>query len=78
MGWGVPAVKKGDERRQRIIAYIEAFIAVHGYSPTFREIMDGSGTTPVSRVHYHLHVLRGSGRVTFDDKSSRTLRVVSV
>jgi DNA-binding MarR family transcriptional regulator len=48
--------------RERIVAFVGAFHADHGYYPTIREIGKGVGLAP-SSVHGHLLDLVDEGRI---------------
>jgi SOS-response transcriptional repressor LexA len=68
--------ESGIEARKRILAYLRKYIAEHGYSPNVREIMDACDLCSTSLVSHHLIRLRDAGAITYDDKLSRTVRIV--
>ena len=43
------------KKQKLLLEYIEAFIAQHGYSPSYREIMNGVGYSSVATVAAHHH-----------------------
>ena len=60
-----------------ILTYIEQFIAEHGYSPSYREIMNGLNYTSVATVSLHVNSLIRRGHLAKRDRSARSLEVVS-
>lgn len=52
--------------RSRVAAYIEGYIRGHGFSPTYREIMQGVGLKSLSGVHYHVGMLEEEGVVSVE------------
>lgn len=59
-----------------VLTTIQLFIREHGYAPTVREIGAVVGLKSSSTVHKHLARLRYHGFITYDDRKSRTIRVV--
>jgi SOS-response transcriptional repressor LexA len=57
--------------------FIRHFIAEHGYSPSYREIMNGCNYTSVATVSLHVNNLIKRGHIVKRDKSARSLEVVS-
>ena len=64
------------ERADRVVDFIRAYIRMHGYAPTVREIMDGVGLASTAAVQYHLEKLRDSGVITWIPGRARTIRVL--
>lgn len=64
------------KKQRELLAYIEAFIAEHGYSPSYREIMQGVGYTSVATVSLHVNNLIARGHVRKRDRSARSLEVI--
>jgi len=58
--------------RDRILAFVQQFIAVHCYSPSFREIQDGCGIS-ASTVSKYLKDLRERGYITYEGGKTRTI-----
>lgn len=56
--------------------YIRGFIAEHGYSPSYREIMNGLNYTSVATVSLHVNSLIHRGHLRKRDRSARSLEVV--
>ncbi len=60
----------------RMLEFIEAYTGRQGYAPTFREIQDGCGFSSPSVVWYNLKLMRSAGHVTWDERVSRSVRLV--
>lgn len=56
--------------------YIRHFTSEHGYSPSYREIMNGCNYTSVATVALHVNNLINRGHLRKRDKSARSLEVV--
>ncbi|HTE22485.1 MAG TPA: hypothetical protein VK674_05600 [Candidatus Limnocylindria bacterium] len=65
------------KKQRELLAYIEAFIAEHGYSPSYREIMNGLKYTSVATVALHVNNLIKRGHLRKRDRSARSLEVVA-
>ena len=57
--------------RDRVLAFIEAWIAERVNAPTVREIIDGCGLTSTSVAMYHLSALVREGRLIHTPGISR-------
>lgn len=64
------------KKQRELLGYIETFIAEHGYSPSYREIMSGLNYTSVATVALHVNNLIKRGHLTRRDRSARSLEVV--
>lgn len=64
------------KRQKELLTFIEDFIAAHGYSPSYREIMAGTGHTSVATVSLHVNNLIKRGHLRKRDRSARSLEVV--
>jgi hypothetical protein len=64
------------KRQQELLAFIEAFIVQHGYSPSYREIMTGLNYTSVATVSLHVNNLIRRGHLQKRDRSARSLEIV--
>jgi repressor LexA len=62
------------DRADRILKFIESFRAKHGWSPTFKEIMEELDTKSVSSVQHHLRALREKGLIVMDSGKFRAMR----
>lgn len=65
------------KRQKALLEFIRAFIAQHGYSPSYREIMKGLDYTSVATVALHINSLIKRGHLVKRDHSARSLEVVS-
>jgi SOS-response transcriptional repressor LexA len=64
------------KKQKELLTYIEAFIAEHGYSPSYREIMTGLNYNSVATVALHVNNLLKRGHLQKRDHSARSLEVV--
>lgn len=71
-----PAPVRPTKKQKELLAYIELFIAEHGYSPSYREIMNGLQYTSVATVALHVRSLIARGHLRKRDHSARSLEVV--
>jgi repressor LexA len=53
----------GEARRDAILAFVRAFRAAHGYSPSVREIGAAVGIASTSVIGFHLQALSREGRM---------------
>jgi repressor LexA len=65
------------KKQRELLAYIDQFIAEHGYSPSYREIMNGCEYTSVATVSLHVNNLIKRGHLKKRDRSARSLEVVN-
>src|SRR5579863_4792979 len=63
------------KKQKELLGFIEAFIAEHGYSPSYREIMTGLNYNSVATVALHVNSLIKRGQLKKRDKSARSLEV---
>lgn len=71
MGDSVRPTKK----QRELLSFIEDFIAEHGYSPSYREIMTGLQYTSVATVALHVNSLIKRGHLLKRDGKARSLEV---
>lgn len=64
------------KKQQELLLFIERFIGEHGYSPSYREIMNGLAYTSVATVALHINSLIKRGHIVKRDRSARSLEVV--
>lgn len=64
------------KKQKELLGFIETFIAEHGYSPSYREIMAGLNYNSVATVALHVNNLIKRGHVRKRDRSARSLEVV--
>ena len=65
------------KKQKELLSFIEDFITAQGYSPSYREIMAGTGHTSVATVSLHVNNLIKRGHLAKRDRSARSLEVVS-
>ena len=68
--------KQGIESRRKIYDFIIGFITKNGYSPSIREICNGTNIKSTSTVHRQLLVLEKMGMIRSAMNKSRTISVV--
>ncbi|MBN1644071.1 MAG: repressor LexA [Dehalococcoidales bacterium] len=61
--------------RERIIRFIEEFLAERDYAPTVRDILKGCAISSTAVVQYHLNVLEKEGRIHRDPEIFRSIRL---
>ena len=65
------------KKQKELLTFIEQFIAEHGYSPSYREIMKGLNYTSVATVSLHIDNLVKRGHLRKRDHSARSLEVLA-
>jgi repressor LexA len=63
------------DRRERILQFIQEYIAKNGYPPTIREIGGQVGIKSTSVVEYHLNKMTQLGMLEREQRVSRGLRL---
>ena len=66
------------KKQKELLEFIETFIGIHGYSPSYREIMNGLGYTSVATVALHVNNLVKRGHLIKRENSARSLEPVKV
>lgn len=64
------------KKQRELLTFIEKFIGEHGYSPSYREIMNGLEYTSVATVALHVKSLIQRGHLRKRDYSARSLELV--
>lgn len=64
------------KKQTELLKFIEAFIASRGYSPSYREIMNGCGYNSVATVALHINSLIKRGHLQKRDRSARSLEII--
>lgn len=64
------------KKQKELLSFIDLFIMQHGYSPSYREIMNGVGYSSVATVAAHINNLIKRGHLLKRDHSARSLEVV--
>lgn len=65
------------KKQQELLVFIGEFIATHGYSPSYREIMTGLNYNSVATVALHVNNLIRRGHLRKRDYSARSLEVLA-
>ena len=71
-----PVIRPTKKQRE-LLKFIEEFIAQHGYSPSYREIMNGLNYNSVATVALHVNSLIKRGHLRKRDHSARSLEVIT-
>ncbi|MBX4188554.1 hypothetical protein KW792_00445 [Candidatus Saccharibacteria bacterium] len=71
-----PKTVRPTKKQKELLTFIEDFIAEHGYSPSYREIMAGTNHNSVATVALHVNSLIKRGHLIKRDRSARSLEVV--
>lgn len=66
------------KKQRELLTFIDSFIVQHGYSPSYREIMNGCKYTSVGTVSLHVSNLIKRGHLHKKDNSARSLEVIKV
>lgn len=64
------------KKQKELLGFIEKFIDERGYSPSYREIMQGLNYTSVATVALHVNSLIKRGHLRKRDRSARSLEIV--
>jgi len=64
------------KKQKELLDFIAGFIAEHGYSPSYREIMTSLDYTSVATVALHVNSLIARGHLRKRDHAARSLEVV--
>lgn len=72
------AESRPSKKQHELLMFIEAFIAQHGYGPSYREIMKALNYKSVSTVAVHVDNLIKKGHLIKRDKSARSLEVCDI
>lgn len=62
----------GDLQRRRILQFVQKFVRLEGYSPSYREIGEELGLA-LSTVSYHVSILKLQGLLSREDGRPRTI-----
>lgn len=75
----VPQTKlvRPTKRQAELLGFIETFIGEHGYSPSYREIMNGLHYNSVATVALHVGNLIKRGHLVKRNRSARSLEVIN-
>mgnify|MGYP000072155369 CR=1 FL=1 len=62
--------------QQRVLTWIEDFIAQHGMAPTYREIQKGLGYRSLASVQFHIDTLTTKRLISHAPRKSRSLKIL--
>ncbi len=65
------------KKQQEVLEFIERFIKTHGYSPTYREIMDGLGYASPATIVLHVRNLIKRGHLRIREGEARSLELAA-
>ena len=68
--------ERGNNTRCNIYDFIVDFITSNGYSPSFKEIAEGTGIKSTSTVWNHLFMLEQLGLIHTQEFKPRTISVI--
>ena len=71
-----PTTVRPTKKQRELLSFIAEFIAAHGYSPSYREIMAGCNYTSVATVSLHVNNLIKRGHLVKRGHSARSLEIV--
>lgn len=74
---GKQSNEKQEARDDDLVEFIDAYLDVHRYAPTFREVGKAFNLSSSSSVHQWLKRLRREDRIDWVDGETRTLHTVS-
>ncbi len=64
------------KRQQKVLTFIQKYIAENGFPPTVREIGEGAGVSSTSLVTYYLKKLEEKGYIAREPSVSRGIRLL--
>ena len=65
-------------KQYHLMSYIAEFVEIHGYGPSYREVMRGCGYSSVATVAEHINNLIARGHLRKRDRTARSLEVISM
>lgn len=72
----IKQVVRPTKRQLETLSFISEFIAKHGYSPSYREIMTGCNYTSVATVALHVGNLIKRGHLRKRNRSARSIEII--
>ena len=66
----------GIKARKKIYDFLVQFITENGYSPSIREICEGTGLHSTSTIYKQLMTLEMMGKIHTKERKSRTISLV--
>ncbi|MGH7237313.1 MAG: LexA family protein [Candidatus Saccharimonadales bacterium] len=71
----MPQTLRPTKKQYELLKFVDNFIAEHGYSPSYREIMAALGYNSVATVALHVNSLIARGHLSRRGSSARSLEV---
>lgn len=68
--------EQGNNTRRSIYGFIVEFITTNGYSPSLREIAEGTGIKSTSTVKEQLYMLERLGKIRTQEFKPRTISLI--
>lgn len=68
--------EQGGKTKNSVYGFIVEFMTTHGYSPSIKEIAEGTGIKSTSTVREHLIILEQVGKIHTRACSPRTISLV--
>lgn len=63
-------------KQEQLLDYLRVYTDSRGYPPSTREMTAALGFRSVESIHRLLRVLKEDGKVTWEPRKARTLRIV--
>jgi repressor LexA len=64
------------EKQKLVYDFIQTFIKIRGFSPSYSEIAQGLGMRSKSNIHRHIHTLKERGLLQIKPHMIRSMKVV--
>jgi repressor LexA len=64
------------EKQKLVYDFIQMFLKLKGFAPSYSEIAQGLGMTSKSNIHRHIHTLREKGLLQIKPHMVRSMKVI--
>ena len=64
------------EKQKIVFEFINLYIQMKGYAPSYKNIADAIGTSSKSNIHKYVHKLRKQGYLSIQPRATRSMKVV--
>ena len=64
------------ETQKLVYDFIQMFLKLKGFAPSYSEIAQGLGMTSKSNIHRHVHTLREKGLLQIKPHMVRSMKVI--
>jgi repressor LexA len=64
------------EKQKLVYDFIQMFLKLKGFAPSYSEIAQGLGMTSKSNIHRHVHTLREKGLLQIRPHMVRSMKVI--